>query len=141
MTNMQAAIGCGELAHLEKYVHKKKWMAGLYGKLLQNVPGIILPKTKNNVGNVYWMYAILVDKNKFGMNRDELRSTLKEHQIDTRDFFYSPEEQPVLIKFLKGEKFPNAKYIGRNGLLLPSGLAITEQQIRYVCKKIVSQAQ
>jgi perosamine synthetase len=137
MTNLQAAVGCGELKHLNEYVQKKLWMASRYDKLLVQIQGISIPKTKNNVKNVYWMYGILVDKDKYGFNKDELRDRLKEKGIDTRDFFYSPKKQSVLNKFLSDEKFPNCDYLEENGLYLPSGLAITEKQIEIVCEAII----
>ncbi len=136
MTNMQAAIGCGELGHLEEYVQKKEWMAARYTELLGTVDGIQLPKTLSNVRNVYWMYAILVDERLFGVGKNTLRAELKEAGIDTRDFFYSPVAQPVLKGILKGEEFPNTEYIAQRGLYLPSGLSITEEQIQYICKNI-----
>ncbi len=136
MTNMQAAIGCGELLHLDEYIQKKQHMAHLYGELLSDIPGIILPKTKGQVRNVYWMYAVLVDEALFGMSRDDLRVYLKEQGIDTRDFFYPPEDQPAISGQLAGQTFPNTRHIGSNGFYVPSGLAITDKQIHYVCEKI-----
>lgn len=137
MTNMQAAIGCGELKHLNAYIQKKEQMARLYNTLLANVPGIITPKAKENVRNVYWMYSILVDKEQFGIAKDDLRMKLKERGVDTRDFFYSPKDQPILTRIAaSGKNFPNTDYIARHGLYLPSGLALTDRQIRYVCKTI-----
>ncbi|MFH1457247.1 MAG: DegT/DnrJ/EryC1/StrS family aminotransferase [Patescibacteria group bacterium] len=137
MTNMQAAIGCGELRHIDEYIDKKNWMANLYAKKLKQIKGIKLPITKPEVKNVYWMYSILIDKKKFGTNRDNLRKKLKDVGVDTRDFFYSPTDQPLLKKMFKNfGKFPNTDYIANRGLYLPSGLAITEEQINYACQQI-----
>lgn len=130
--NLQAAVGCGELGNLKKYIEIKQRMAKSYEKGLADVAGLRLPVTKPGVKNIYWMYAVLVDEKKFGMGRDALRTKLKEKGIDTRDFFYPPEEQPVLKNIIGQEKFPNAVYAGQNGLYLPSGLAITEKQLDYV---------
>ncbi len=135
-TNLQAAVGCGELKNINKYIKKKIWMADKYEKGLRGVPGIKTPVTMKDVKNVYWMYGIVIDKKNFGMSKDELRAKLKESGIDTRDFFYPPEDQPVLKKFVKGEKFPNARYLADNGLYLPSGLAITTKQIARVVRVI-----
>ncbi len=134
--NLQAAVGCGELSNLPKYIEKKERMAKTYEKGLTGILGLRLPITKPGVKNVYWMYAVLVDEKKFGMNRDTLRAKLKESGVSTRDFFYPPEEQPVLKNIIGLEKFPNAAFAGRNGLYLPSGLAITEKQLDYVVEKI-----
>ncbi|MES2087670.1 MAG: DegT/DnrJ/EryC1/StrS family aminotransferase [Patescibacteria group bacterium] len=136
MGNLQAAVGCGELENLSVYLEKKEQMAQRYNNGLSKIAGLRLPITKPDVKNVYWMYAVLVDEKTFGMNRNELRSKLLEKNIDTRDFFYAPEDQPVLKDLLKNEKFPNAKYAGDHGLYLPSGLAITDEQIEAVIQAI-----
>ncbi|MBI4407195.1 MAG: DegT/DnrJ/EryC1/StrS family aminotransferase [Candidatus Kerfeldbacteria bacterium] len=137
LTNVQAAIGCGEIKHIEEYIAKKQWMADFYREHLSVIPGLRLPVTKSYVKNVYWMYGVLVDPDKFGMDKDTLRARLKERGVDTRDFFYSPNVQPVLLeRFGKMGDFPNTDYIAANGLYLPSGLALTEEQARYVCEQV-----
>lgn len=137
LTNVQAAIGCGEIEHIEDYIAKKQWMAHFYAEHLADVPGLRLPITKSYVKNVYWMYGVLVDPAKFGMDKDTLRQRLKVAGVDTRDFFYSPSVQPVLLeKFGQMGDFPNTDYIAANGLYLPSGLALTEEQARYVCEQV-----
>lgn len=136
MTNIQAGIGLGELKNIEKYLRKKEKMAALYERELRNVPGLKLPKKVGAVRHSYWMYAIVVDEKKFGMDRNKLRATLLQKGIDTRDFFYPPEDQPVLRSVVGNEIFPNAKYLGENGLYLPSGLAITPEEIKYVTETI-----
>ena len=136
MTNLQAAIGCGELENVDEYLKKKEWMANLYKNQLKDVPGLKLPTTKPHAKNVYWMYGVLVDKKKFGMSKDELRMRLSKMGVDTRDLFYPPEDQPVLSWIIGKQRFPHAGYLAKNGLYLPSGLAITEKQIRAVCASI-----
>lgn len=137
LTNLQAALGCGELKHIDEYLTKKQHMAKLYTKLLNTIPGIRTPITRPLNKNVFWMYSILIDERKILMTRDELRSKLKERGIDTRDFFYSPTDQPILLPYLStDQKFPITEFISRRGLYLPSGLAITDQQIKIVVKNI-----
>ena len=136
MSNLQAAVGLGELKHLNEYLQKKRWMAEQYSEGLKNIPGIKTPRTKPEVENTYWMYGILIDKERFGMSRDELKARLKACGIDTRDFFYPPQDQPVLKAILGKEEFPCAKYLSENGLYLPSGLALTEKQIQTVISSI-----
>ena len=65
-----------------------------------------------------------------------LTDFLEKKGIDTRDFFYSPEDQPVLKKIINDQTFPNTKLISQQGLYLPSGLALTEKQITQVCQTI-----
>lgn len=139
LTNMQAALGLAQLEEVNKFIKKKLWMADLYNKLLADVQGLSLPPQKPWARNVYWMYAILVEDG-FGINRNRLQQQLKKRSIDTRTFFIPLHKQPALIKlgYYDGNEreFPVSDEISRRGLYLPSGLAITETQIRGVVSAI-----
>lgn len=138
MTNLQAAVGLGQLKHLNAFIAKKQWMAKRYALQLKGVPGLRLPVTRPHVRNVFWMYAVLVEPRAFGMGRDALRAALGRGGIDTRDFFYPPDEQPAIRKvFGTVGRFPVTRDISRRGLYLPSGLAITDAEIDHVCRTVV----
>lgn len=137
MTNLQAAVGCGELKHIKRYIQKKQKMAALYNQFLSEVPGLVCPVVRPQVKSVFWMYAVRIQKKEFGLSKDEVRQRLLERGIDTRDFFYPPNQQP----FLKGvsnahQHFPIASRIAKEGCYLPSGLALTKSQINKVAKEL-----
>ncbi|PIP53476.1 aminotransferase DegT [Candidatus Beckwithbacteria bacterium CG23_combo_of_CG06-09_8_20_14_all_34_8] len=133
MTNLQAGIGLGELIHINEYIAKKQHMAQLYANHLSDLQGIILPVTRPNVTNVFWMYALRIDENKFGLNKNIVRDKLYTRGIDTRDFFYPPENQPILSDYLESdEQYPITSRIASEGFYLPSGLAITDEQINTI---------
>lgn len=137
LTNLQAAVGLGELENIDFYIEKKIRMANRYSEQLKNIPGIRIPQTLPHVRNVFWMYAILIDPGQFGINKDRLRSELLRDGIDTRDLFYSPEDQPVLQQRCESlGHYPNATYAAQNGCYLPSGLALTDPQIDQVAAAI-----
>ena len=137
MTNLQAALGVAQLEEVKKYIQKKRWMAALYNKRLSKIEGLTLPIEHDWAKNVYWMYGILVEKD-FGISRDEFMQKLFRKGIDTRTFFIPMHRQPALrrLGLFKGEKYPVSDEIGRLGLYLPSGLAITKEQIEIVCRAI-----
>jgi perosamine synthetase len=138
MTNMQAGVGLGQLRHIKEFLAKKQWMAQQYASQLQSVRGLRLPITKDYATNVYWMYAVLVE-DTLGITKDELRARLKDKGVDTRDFFYSTASMPLVREYVDpSEPFPVAEDLGKRGLYLPSGLALTEEQIAYVCDTIKS---
>lgn len=139
MTSMQAALGSGQLKHVEDFLATKLHMAKLYEAGLRDIPGLTLPTTRDWATHVYWMYAILVDETKFGMNKDQFRAALLSKGVDTRDFFYAPITQPALTDMGLGNgSFPVTERIARDGCYLPSGLAITDSQIATVCDTISS---
>ncbi|MFH1443838.1 MAG: DegT/DnrJ/EryC1/StrS family aminotransferase [Candidatus Peregrinibacteria bacterium] len=132
MTNLQAALGLGQLEHIDEYLKKKQWMAAQYAEGLKDVPGLRLPITRPWAGNVYWMYAVLVE-DAFGMTRDAFRAALKERGIDTRDFFTSCAQQPAIRSLGPAQgPFSVSEDIAQRGLYLPSGLALNEEQISAV---------
>lgn len=134
MTNLQAGVGVGELQHVDKYIKKKIHMANRYTKQLRHIHGITTPQTLPGCTNIHWMYAIRINPHQFGMTKDELRNKLKSEGIDTRDFFYAPGDQPVLVNLgLTQDDYPVTQLIAKTGLYLPSGLAITNAQIDHVC--------
>ncbi|KKU46052.1 MAG: Cystathione beta-synthase modulated DegT/DnrJ/EryC1/StrS aminotransferase [Microgenomates group bacterium GW2011_GWC2_46_7] len=132
-TSLQAALGIGSLHAITDSLRQKTHMAELYEQGLSGIPGLTLPTTRGWATNVYWMYAILLDPTLFGMSKDELRAQLLGRGVDTRDFFYAPADQPILHS---KKHFPITEDIATNGLYLPSGLSLTDQQINAVCRTI-----
>ena len=137
MTNLQAALGVAQLEEVKKYIQKKRWMAALYNERLSKIKGLTLPIEHDWAKNVYWMYGMLIEKD-FGISRDEFMQKLSGKGIDTRTFFIPMHRQPALrrLGLFKGERYPVSDEIGRLGLYLPSGLAITKRQIETVCRAI-----
>lgn len=129
MTNLQAALGVGELGHIDEYVAKKRTMANTYQELLADIPFLILPTEASWAKSVYWMYAVTVSPNS-PITKDELRKRLLELQVDTREYFYPLHNQPVVKKLTNqpDQNFPVSIDLSKRGFYLPSGLALTEEQ-------------
>lgn len=68
------------------------------------------------------------------MTRNEVREKLLEKGVDTRDFFWSLSEQP-LLKDINARVLPCpvSERVAREGFYLPSGLALSDVEIRQVC--------
>jgi len=141
LTNVQAAIGLAQLERIESSIAKKRWMAETYKTLLSDIPGLTLPGEQPYARNVYWMYAVLVNE-RSPIGRDELMSRLKQLGIDTRSYFIPIHQQPVFSKDARAsrllppasrhEHYPVAEDLARRGFYIPSGMAITEAQMRQV---------
>ncbi len=137
MTNVQAAIGLAQLEEVDRFISIKLDMARYYQELLGGIPGLTLPREKEWARNVYWMYAVLIEK-EFVLSRDELMRKLAERGVDTRTFFVPVHEQPLFRSKQEyhGQSFPIAEALSRKGLYLPSGLALTREQIERVAEEI-----
>ena len=138
MTNMQAAVGLGQLHKIKSFISKKRQMASLYSKELEGVAGVRIPIEENWAKSVYWMYSVLIE-DSFGLTRDQFRNKMYSLGIETRTFFVPMHQQPVIRKLCpeaNKKKYPVADSIAETGLYLPSGLAITKDQILKVCKAV-----
>lgn len=137
MTNMQAALGLAQLERFDQILAKKRWMGAAYTERLKDIPVIQLPVEESYARQVYWMYGLVLDESR-GMDAVEFAKRLDALGVQTRPFFLGMHEQPVFWErgFFKGERYPVAERIAKQGLYLPSGLALTEAQLEQVCKVV-----
>lgn len=130
LTNMQAALGVGQVKRIESIVERKRWAAAQYRERLSDLPELQLPIELPWARNVYWVYAmVLSDEAPF--DATEFARRLKSRGVDTRPFFLGMHEQPVFhdMGLFVGEHHPVCERIARRGLYVPSGLALTLDQI------------
>ena len=83
------------------------------------------------------MYGLVVDEDT-GLDALQLARLLSERGVETRPFFVGMHEQPALHErgLFLNERYPVAERIARQGLYLPSGLALTDEQLDYVCEVV-----
>ena len=133
MTNLQAALGVAQLERWDEFIGIKRRMGELYTSLLKNEKNISIPIEKTAYAeNIYWVFGVL--SNNPNVTAEMLMKKLADKQIATRPFFYPMHLQPVFKKMnlFIGETYPNAEKMYTHGFYLPSGLALTEIQIKEV---------
>lgn len=128
LTNLQAAIGVAQIARIDEFLAIKRRMAAAYNEGLAGLP-LQLPVQREWAENVYWMYGVVIDE-ATGMDADAFAAALAERGVQTRPFFLGMHEQPVFLErgMFVGERYPVAERIARQGLYLPSGMALTLEQ-------------
>jgi perosamine synthetase len=134
---MQAALGVAQLERFEQIIAKKRWMGAAYTERLKEIPGMQLPVEESWAKQVYWMYGLVLDESR-GMDAAEFARCLDELGVQTRPFFLGMHEQPVFWAhgLFKGECYPIAERIAKQGLYLPSGLALTNAQLEETCNAV-----
>ncbi len=137
-TNLQAAVGLAQLERLDEFVARKRAMGKYYTEQLKDIKGLILPVEKTDYAdNIYWVYGIVLDK-EIPIDNREIQRRLAEEGVGARTFFWCMHEQPVYQKLgmFKDEKYPNAEYLARKGFYIPSGLALTTEQMKQVVESL-----
>ena len=137
MTNVQAAIGLAQLERWDESIARKRAMGKLYTELLKDTKHIALPLENNNyANNIYWVFGIISENHD--KTAEYIMQQLGEKGIGTRPFFYPMHLQPVLKRMglYKNESYPNAEKLYKYGFYVPSGLALTDAQIKEVAKTL-----
>jgi len=138
MTNMQAALGLAQLERLDEHLKKKRYIGKKYHELLKDMKCIQLPLPSTSYAkNIYWVFGIIL-KESVPFDAKEAMRRLSAKGIGTRPFFWPMHQQPVFNEmglFLR-EKHPVAERIARRGFYIPSGLAITDDEMIQVAESV-----
>lgn len=135
-SNLQAAIGLAQLERLDEFVDRKRAMGHRYTALLEAEDRLQLPLAKTDYAdNIYWVYGVVLDR-AIGLNAVQAMQRLRKHAIGCRPFFWPMHLQPVFLDrgLFNNEHHPVAECLAEYGFYLPSGLALTEEQIRRVAE-------
>ena len=140
MTNLQAAVGCGQLENISKIIKRKREIGKKYISILNKCRKIFIqPYKLTYATNIFWVFGVLLKKNA-NISRDEIIQKLHNNNIQTRTFFFPMHMQKIFKKmrlFPKKQKFANAEYLSKNGFYLPSGLGISDLEINFVGKTLI----
>jgi len=140
LPNISAALGLGQLTQKNKIFSEKERIYNRYKKNLKKIKGVNIPSVRDWVTKyIMWVFNIYLDKN-YPLSRDQLVNKLKEKNIETRNAFVPINKQKILTKkygLFKEEDCPNANYIMDNGLYLPSGNNIKNEEIDFICSEII----
>jgi len=139
MSNMQAAMGCGQLKNISWIIKRKREIGLRYHSLLKYNDKIFIQPTHYPFSkNIFWVFGVVIKK-KTKIKRDVVMKKLMEKKIQTRSFFYPMHKQKIFKKmniFPKKDKYPNSEYLSLNGFYLPSGLGLKNYEIDYVAEKL-----
>jgi perosamine synthetase len=134
MTNLQAALGLAQLERLDEHIDRKRSMGRRYNALLAGLDWAELPLPVTDYAeNIYWVYGLVL-RDDVPFDAEEAMRRLAVNKIGARPFFWCMHEQPVFRKMglFEGERYPVAERIARRGFYVPSGLALTDEQIEQV---------
>lgn len=126
VTEMEAALGCGQLERWEENIKKRR---GIAERLIYQLSGLSdhLDFAKEWLKSS-WMLFPMVLKRK---NRDELMAFLLDKGIESRQMM-PLLNQPVYRELADEKNFPVAQWINENGICLPCHPQLTDEQIGYM---------
>ena len=84
LTNIQAAMGCAQLEKLDEYIAAKRQLAAAYTQGLADLAGVTPMREAPWAFSNFWMYSVLVEEHRYGLNRRTLMHHLEAARIQTR---------------------------------------------------------
>jgi dTDP-4-amino-4,6-dideoxygalactose transaminase len=137
LSNLLAAVGRGQLEHLDEKIAKKRAINTFYRNALNDLPGIeFMPEASYGKSNC-WLTVILITPGVFGADRETVRLALEAERIESRPIWKPMHLQPV---------FKDCRIVGGSvsedlfarGLCLPSGTQMTNEDLERVTKVITN---
>lgn len=138
MNEFQAAMGLCNLKSIDSSIEKRKLITEKYRDCLSSVRGITFLESTEGVKSNYAYFPILVNKEEYGMDRDQLVDFLATRNIFTRKYFY-----PLVNDFecyrseYDSNDTPIAKYISNRVITLPLYSDLSLDDCEYICESII----
>lgn len=145
MSNITAGIGRGQMEVLDKHIGYRRANNEFYKEVFKDVDGVdVFTEPFSDYFSNHWLSSILVDPDKAGFSREDLRLSMLEDNIECRPLWKPMHLQPI---------FKDCPYYGGNvsetlfdnGLCLPSGSNLTDKDrerinisIQKITKKVES---
>ena len=137
MDEVRSAFGLLSLKYVDEAIEKRKQVAMQYREGLKGILGITFMNDTPNVRHTYSYFPIFIDKEKYGMTRDELYFKMKENNILGRRYFY-----PLISEFstyrgldsAKPENLPIANKVADCVICLPMHSELTDRNVEHILK-------
>lgn len=134
MTNVQAALGLGQLEQLEKFIETKTYNYNKYKTMLSDVKGIRMQGFAKGTRPNYWFYSLLIN-DECASDRDELLVHLNENNIQTRPVWGLIHQQKPYEDCQKYE-ITKASIYYKQILNIPCSSNLTEDDVETVVYNI-----
>ena len=93
MPEINAVIGQALLTGTDGFVERRNRYAGIYHKLLGDLPGVSFQKIAPGGHSSYNYFGMLIETDEFGLTNREMEKALKAELIGTKVYYHPPIHQ------------------------------------------------
>ena len=126
LTNVLAAIGCAQLEQLEEYVATKRRIAAEYARALADIPGLTPMPQAPWAASTWWLYTVLVDRERYGTDSRGLLKALEVQRIQARPL-WQPLHQSPAHQAHAAYDAPVAERLNRDALSVPCSVGLSAE--------------
>lgn len=139
MNEFSSALGLLQLKYVDENINGRKRVAEIYRSGLASLKGITFFNDLVGITHNYPYFPILIDKEIYGMSRDELYNRFKQNNIYIRRYFYPLTSQFPSYKSLRSAQkgsLPVAESITEKVLCLPIYTDLDDSNLDRIIKII-----
>ena len=134
MTDLQAALGIGQLARVERNLERRETIWARYDEAFADLPLDLPAPVAADGRHARHLYTVLVDSERAGISRDALQRRLHDLQIGTGIHYRAIHLHSWYRRTLgiTPDELPNATSISERTLSLPLGPSMTDVDVEDV---------
>ena len=134
LSNIQSALGLGQLKKIDSLLSKRRELANNYISLLKKYKTIIIPETTEKGLHSYQSFCIFID------NRDMVMKAMREKGIEVQIGTYSLHEHKAfydnsLVRLT--DNYKNSLYANKHCLTLPLFHDLTFEQQEFIVSELI----
>ena len=133
LTNLQAAIGCAQLEHVDWALNAKVALHTNYVEHLSGISGLTFQRFRDRTSPVPWVTAVRVDPRVFPKPRDRIMSSMASEGIETRPGFYAASQ----MSYFDSGNMAVSELLARQIIVLPGTPTLSNSEVDTICDKFV----
>lgn len=128
-------MGVAQLEQLENFIRLKINNYNYYKEQIESIEGLSLLDFNDDTRPNYWFYSLIIDKEKYGLDKDELLAELEGKHIQTRPIWGLIHKQKPYINS-QSYKIDKAQYYTDRILNIPCSTSLKKEDIMYICNTL-----
>jgi perosamine synthetase len=137
LTNVQAAIGCAQMQHIDGITARRHAVYREYSSQLRGMDGVVLQSIPASVAPLMWAIGVRLSQPRYPQGRDRVMEQMSEAGIECRPGFYPASAMPHIYG---PQVLPACEDVAASVLVLPSSPALSDGDIARVCTTLAALA-
>ena len=132
MSNILAALGRAQLVRLDSMIERRRQIRSTYADLAETLPGVRVFGRADDTESNCWLSALVLDPAHARKRPEQVLAALDAADIEARPLWKPMHVQPVFKDAPRLERGVSDRLFAQ-GLALPSGSVLSDQQVSRVC--------
>jgi sugar O-acyltransferase (sialic acid O-acetyltransferase NeuD family) len=139
MSEFHAAIALESMALIDKFLAQRNYLAKQYKEKLSMLPGISFQHIPEGCLSTFKDFAVIIDKDNFGLSRDDVVDRLVEHCIYPKKYFFPLHRMKAYQSVdHRADGLNNTEYIADNIICLPIFSHMGEETVDKISNVLTS---